>query len=239
MESEEVYPDATPETFVDTVIHPGEPHVATVLLIDTSGSMSGPSIREINEGLKLFKNEVLNDNLARKRVDLAVVTFGGSNEVNVISPFGPIENFDPPILVAHGGTPLGKGILKAIELVEERKREYKSKGIDYYRPWIFMMTDGAPTDMTPGDPMWANVVDNVHTGEKNAKFSFFAVAVEHAAMGILQQIAPPTRHPVKLKEGQFKTMFAWLSKSASSIANSGIGAQTQLPDVGGWVEVQS
>ncbi|MGQ7159271.1 hypothetical protein ACUODF_59275, partial [Escherichia coli] len=46
-------------------------------------------------------------------------------------------NFFPPILFAQGDTPMGAAITKALDMVEERKREYRANGISYYRPWIF------------------------------------------------------------------------------------------------------
>jgi len=58
--------------------NPTQPHCATVLLLDTSGSMDGEKIAHLNQALSQFKDETLKDDLARKRVDLAVLTFGGS-----------------------------------------------------------------------------------------------------------------------------------------------------------------
>ena len=220
------------------IANPQQPHVATVLLLDTSGSMTdGNKITHLNEGLKIFKEDVSSDDLARKRVDLAVISFG--DDVNVISDFSSVEEFKPPRLKASGLTPMGDAILRAVELVEERKEMYKAKGIDYYRPWIFMITDGAPTDLQLGDSMWNEVIKEVHEGEANKKFLFFAVGVEPANMDLLKQIAPPNREPVKLKQGKFKEMFEWLSKSQAKISSSKIGEQVALENpVGpqGWGE---
>ena len=153
-----------------------QPHVATVLLLDTSGSMDGEKIRSLNEGLKTFKEDIEQDELAAKRVDLAVITFDDSVQIN--HNFSSIEGFDPPSLTAGGYTTMGDAILKAAEMIEERKQQYKQKGIDFYRPWIFMITDGEPTDMQPGDSKWNEVIKVVHNGEANKKFMFFGVAVE-------------------------------------------------------------
>jgi len=132
-----------------------QPHVATILLLDTSGSMHGDKIDALNEGLRNFKTSVESDELAKMRVDLAVVTF--NDRVDVIHNFSSIENFEPSTLSANGSTSMGDAILKAAEMIEERKKQYKDNGVDYYRPWIFMITDGEPTDMNPGSSKWENV----------------------------------------------------------------------------------
>jgi uncharacterized protein YegL len=220
------------------VSYPQEPHAATVLLLDTSGSMyENSKIDQLNEGLRYFKKEVLDDDLARKRVDLSVITFGGS--VNLIRDFSPIEKFEPPTLYANGGTPMGEGIIKAIDLVESRKNEYKNEGVSYYRPWIFMITDGIPTDMNIGDSVWNDVINRVHSGEANHKFLFFVVGVEPADMNLLKQLAPPNREPLKLKQDRFKEMFEWLSKSQTKVSSGKVGDQTALPSPLGWGEAST
>ncbi len=219
------------------IANPTQPHCATVLLLDTSGSMDGEKITALNEGLRTFKDEVAKDELAAKRVDLAVLTFGES--VGVTHEFSSIDDFDPPVLEADGYTPMGDAILKAADLIEQRKQHYKNQGIDYYRPWIFLITDGDPTDMEPGDAHWNEVVRRVHEGEASKKFMFFAVGVEPANLQALTQIAPPTRPPIKLKEKKFKEMFDWLSKSQAKVSASKVGDQVPLenPVAAGWGEV--
>jgi uncharacterized protein YegL len=59
---------------------PEEPKCALVLSVDVSGSMSEiidglPKIQELNEGLKLLKEELAKDSLAIKRVKISLVTF--------------------------------------------------------------------------------------------------------------------------------------------------------------------
>lgn len=219
------------------IANPQQPHCATVLLLDTSGSMQGGKITALTEGLTVFKEDVSTDELASKRLDLAVITFGDG--VCVTHDFSSIVDFEPPTLSADGYTPMGEAILKAIELIEQRKQQYKDKGIDYYRPWIFMITDGDPTDMQPGDPMWNDVIRKVHDGENNKKFMFFAVAVEPANTELLKQIAPPNRPPIMLKQGRFKDLFNWLSKSQSKVSSSKVGEQVALenPVAAGWAAV--
>src|SRR5260370_782460 len=113
-----------------------EPRVPCVLLLDVSGSMAGQPIAELNSALVTFKDTMAADTLSGKRAEIAILTFGG--EVDLIQDFITAGTFVPPILQSTCATPMGQAIEKAIEIVTQRKQTYKTNGISYYRPWIFM-----------------------------------------------------------------------------------------------------
>ena len=118
-----------------------EPRVPCVLILDISQSMQGNRINELNAGLRSYKDELLTDPLASKRVEVAIVTFGG--DVNRAVDFVTANKFEPPTLLASGNTPMGQAINNALDMIEERKSSYREHGIAYYRPWAFLITDGA------------------------------------------------------------------------------------------------
>ena len=186
-----------------------EPRCPCVLLLDVSGSMTGEAIEELNAGLVTFKQELMADSLAHKRVEVAVITFG---PVQVVRDFQTAEHFQPPTLSAEGDTPMGAAIECALELLRRRKEEYRASGITFYRPWILMITDGAPSDN------WAEAAASVQAGEASKSFAFFAIAVRGANLQTLRQIS--VRAPLRLKGLQFRSMFQWLSNSMKSVSHS-------------------
>jgi len=223
------------------VASPEQPHCATLLLLDTSGSMADSrKIQQLNEGLQIFKEEILKDELASSRVDVAVVTFGDGT-VSVVHPFTSIQDFQPPQLRADGDTPMGEAILQGINLIESRKKIYRDLGVNYYRPWVFMITDGEPTDMKPGDQKWSQVKNLIEEYENKGKLLFFSVGVDPANLGLLNQIMPPNRGALKLKQGNFREMFQWLSSSQEKIVKSdvGPGEMVKLDAPSGWSEIQA
>ena len=212
------------------VAYPQQPHCATVLLLDTSGSMSGAKITGLNDGLRLFLRETGADPLASKRVDLAVVTFGG--EVSLQHAFAPVTEYAADLtLTAQGSTPMGRALERGLEMLETRKATYRQQGTDYYRPWLFLITDGDPTDMHPGDDRWNALTQRLREGVAARRFAFFAVGVEGANLERLRQLCPPDRPPLALKGLAFAELFQWLSRSQRQVSASHTGEQVQLPTV--------
>jgi uncharacterized protein YegL len=206
-----------------------EPRCPCVLLLDVSGSMAGAPIAALNAGLQTFQTELIGDSLAAQRVEVAVVTFGGG--VQTACDFQVASSFTPPALVAGGDTPMGSAIRRAIDLVAQRKSAYKQAGVHYYRPWIFMLTDGAPTDD------WNAAAELVRQGEAAKTFAFFSVGFEGANFDILRQITP--RSPLKLEGLKFREMFVWLSQSQRSVSHSKPGEEhaVKLTSPAGWASL--
>lgn len=208
-----------------------DPRAPCLLLLDTSASMGGEPIAALNEGLQVFKRDLMTDQLARRRVEIAVMTFG-SGGVREIQNFVTAEQWNPPQLSAGGSTPMGEALRRGLELLRERKDMYRNAGLQYFRPWVFLISDGEPTDQIDEAARAARQED------AGNGLAFFVVGVERANLEKLGEIAPPSRPPLKLKGLQFAELFLWLSQSQQRISHSRVGDQLALPPVG-WSEVRS
>jgi uncharacterized protein YegL len=242
-----------------------EPRCPVVLVLDTSGSMQGTAIQELNEGLRAFAAAIKGDRLASLRVEVAVIVFGGKvraldvrgappaggKDVVVFNPMGlavrpkigdvpfdarqafvTVDQFQPPSLDANGDTPLGEAVSRALALLRERKEIYKQNGLDYFRPWIFAITDGKPTDKG-----WEAVAEQVRQEETRKGVVFYGVGVEGADLQVLSKFST-ARPALKLKGLAFGELFTWLSKSLSAITHSRPGEQAPLPPVG-WGSIDT
>jgi len=207
-----------------------EPRCPCVLLLDTSGSMQGAPIEALNQGLLSFKDELTKNPLASRRVEVSIVTF--DSNINVVQDFVTADQFTPPILTAQGLTTMGAGIHKSLDLIQERKAQYRSNGVAYYRPWIFMITDGEPQGEP--DELVEQASRRLQGDETNKRVAFFSVGVENANMTRLSQLA--VRTPLKLNGLNFVEMFVWLSASMSAVSHSKVDEQVALPPIG-WGSV--
>jgi len=199
-----------------------EPRQPLVLLVDTSGSMSA-DLPDVAEGLSGLRAALQRDTVARNRVELLVITFGGA--VAVHGDFGEAAVFEPPALAATGETPMAAALEQALDLVEMKKRAYKESGLDYYRPLLFLITDGEPTDTAK----WPEIVRRVREAESTKKLSLLSVGTKSANFNRLKELSPD-RAPLRLKEAQWGTMFQWLSRSLSARSRSRPGEAMALED---------
>lgn len=207
-----------------------EPRCPCVLVLDTSASMQGEPIEALNHGLVTFRENLIKDPMASRRVEVAVIAF--DNEIRVVQDFITPDRFEPPRLTAQGQTFMGGAIQKALDLIQARKQQYRTNGIAYYRPWAFLITDGEPQ----GEPesVVQSAAQRLKNDEAAKRVAFFAVGVEGANMETLGTLV--VRTPVKLQGLNFAEMFVWLSRSMEAVAQSRTDEQVALPPPG-WASV--
>jgi len=200
------------------------------LVLDTSGSMVGAPIDELNEGVKHFVKELLDDELVCDVADVAIVTYGES--VKKQMDFSNVSSDTIVDCVANGATPMGEAIEYSLDLLEKRKKEYKNHGTEYYQPWMCIMSDGIPTDPERYEAAVVRSNEMVNGG----KLTIFPVAIgENADINVLNRISP--KLPALRLEGlKFKEFFEWLSRSAKKVSESMPGEEVSLPQPT-WVKV--
>jgi uncharacterized protein YegL len=186
-----------------------QPRCPCVLLLDTSGSMSGRRIAALNAGLVTFADELRADPLATKRVEVAVMNFPPVK----LATFQSAHEFIAPRFTADGPTPMGEAMTAALGLIERRKVDYRTHGIEYFRPWIFLVTDGEPTDKN-----WEHAAAAAREAMREKHTVIWTVGVEDADMTKLAEFS--TKPPLALQGLKFQLMFQWLTRSLAAVAGS-------------------
>jgi uncharacterized protein YegL len=114
------------------------------LVLDTSGSMLGEPIEAVKTGLQTLVSALRQDPNALESAHLSVITF--DTEARQIAPLAELADFKVPEIKAGGTTALGA----ALSLLAECIRRDVVKGSETrrgdWKPLVFLMTDGAPTD---------------------------------------------------------------------------------------------
>ncbi len=228
----------------------GTPRVAICLCLDVSGSMSvvefgdfkktgnvvvkdgkkyipvtGGVTRmdELQRGIEAFYEEIRNDAKAQYSAEICVVAF--SDTAECISDFANIYRQETPHLKLGDMTAMGEGVNMALDLLEQRKKEYKSVGVDYYQPWLVLMTDGAPN----GDPNeLERAIARTTQLVSEKKLTIFPIGVgETANLETLARFTPK-HHAIKLEKLRFKEFFEWLSESVEKTSQSIVGEKVEL-----------
>ena len=210
--------------------------VPVCLCLDVSGSMQGEPIQELNEGVRMFYKAIQEDETALYAAEVCIVTFGGSGACCLADFSNLVQLQNPPMLNANGMTPMGEAVNLGLDLLEKRKNEYKSKGVDYYQPWLVIMTDGAPN----GDyNELSRAIKRTADMAYQKRLSIFPIGIgKDADMEVLARFSPK-RNPLKLQGLKFSEFFEWLSQSVSKTSQSipGESVPLDIDGIKGWAEL--
>jgi uncharacterized protein YegL len=194
-----------------------------VLVLDTSGSMAGDDrIEQLNQALELFEKTIKGNETLRQQLMLSVIGFG--SQVDILCDWTQGDQFSAPHLVAAGQTSMGAAMRAAHAAVEEIRTKLKASGVPYTRPWIFLMSDGGPTDD------WQASADESRKRCEAKRAVVWPFGVSGANTKALHAFARPDMNVYMLDETtDFGAIFEWLGSSLGALASStGTGA-LQLP----------
>ena len=234
---------------VEDLVNNPTPRVPICLCLDTSGSMGrtvggtrtgekvfsdgqewnvvtgGTScISEMQLGIEQFYKAIREDETAMYSAEIAIVTF--DDKVTCVEDFSNIDRQEEiPKLTAQGNTAIGEGVNLALDLLEKRKSEYKEKGVDYFQPWLVLMTDGEPN----GDSeALIRAINRTRDYVNSDKLTVFPVGIGGAAdLNTLNEFSPK-RQALRLQGLQFQDFFSWLSQSVAQTSMSSPGEDVAL-----------
>ena len=210
------------------------PRCPVVLLLDTSGSMYGQPINELNAALCQFIQETSEDEAASMSVELEVISF--DDTANIVLPFTPISSIqrNSVQLVTAGMTSMGAALNLAKSELENRRRMYRNAGISSYRPWVILMTDGGPNDS------WTLPADKMRELGEKGKITYIGIEIGPSAdHQTMCRILPAQPGPVKLQGLKFKQFFRWLTDSLKSVSASTVSEQdnVKLGSIRSWADL--
>jgi len=185
------------------------------LVLDTSTSMEGQRIDQLNAGIEAFLQEIQDDpaNLGQK-LEIGIITFDSTVE-RICEP-KLAEFIDHAPLSAQGSTCMVDGVREGINMVRQRKDWYRSTGQKYYRPWVIMITDGEPDPAQKA--LIPQLAAEIEAGMKAKDFCFMAIGVEGADTSVLQTISNSEIPPRMLAGLKFAAFFRWLSSTIADVA---------------------
>lgn len=201
------------------------PRISICLCLDTSGSMYGEPIKALNEGVKLFYESIKQDLVASGVAEISVVTFGADG-VQTHAEFGSVNRVaNVPQFTAGGLTPMGEALNLAMDKLAKRRQEYRQSGVEYYKPWLVLMTDGKNNGSASEFSRARQRVADFCAG---GNLDFLPIAVGNEAS--MEQLASfsPAHKPLKLRGLCFREFFSWLSRSVSRVSCSTPGCERPL-----------
>lgn len=177
-----------------------------VLLLDVSGSMSGPKIDNLNKAVEDMLETFAQEEKMETEILVSVITFG--SQVKLHSPYTKASQFQWQSLIADGSTPLGTALKMTKSMIED-KEVTPSRA---YRPTIVLVSDGQPTDS------WEKSLNDFITEGRSSKCDRMAMAIgRDADTSVLKRFIEGTPHELFYAEnaGQLHEFFQRVTMSVT------------------------
>ena len=194
------------------------------ILLDTSGSMRGEPIHSVNVRLQSMLSALRQDPYALESVHLSVITF--DLEAKVYLPLTPLDQVQIPDLdvPSAGATFMGA----ALELLAQEVGQHVQKSTDDvkgdWRPLLFLMTDGSPSDVYAYQQMLSTI--------KQLNFATIVAcaAGPKAKTESLLQLTSQVVVLDSMDSNSFASFFKWVSASVvAGSSSAGVTDSISLP----------
>jgi uncharacterized protein YegL len=195
------------------------------LVLDTSGSMTGEPIEAVKNGVQVLTSTLRQDPYALETAYLSVITFDSA--AKQIVPLTELATFQMPEIQASGGTSLGEGLTLLSNKIDKEVVKTTSEMKGDWKPLVFLMTDGAPTDN------WQKGLAEFK--KRKVGIIVACAAGQGANTSILQQITEIVVQLDTADSATIKAFFKWVSASISTgsqkVEASGteVGGLNELP----------
>ncbi|MCX7256925.1 MAG: VWA domain-containing protein [Polaromonas sp.] len=176
------------------------------LLLDTSGSMHGEPIEAVKNGVQVLVSTLRQDPYALETAFLSIITFDST--ARQIVPLTELATFQIPTFSASGCTELGAALALLADKIEAEVGKTTAQVKGDWKPIVFIMTDGSPTDD------WKKGLERlkkVRTGLVIA-----CAAGQGADTSVLKQITEVVVQLDTADASTIKAFFKWVSASVST-----------------------
>ncbi len=194
------------------------------LLLDTSGSMRGEPIESVKVNLQAMLSSLRRDPMALESVHISIISF--DRDVNVLVPLTSLEDLRIPDLQTPdaGPTHLGLALEELCRRVDSEVIKNTEQAKGDWRPMLFVMTDGSPSDKMKYKEMIPEV--------RRRNFATI-VACAAGPKAKKDELLPLADHVVSMDTADsstFAAFFQWVSDTVSSGGTSmGATATPPLP----------
>lgn len=180
------------------------------LLLDTSGSMYGEPIEAVKNGVQTLISTLRSDPYALETAYLSIITFNSTAQQ--ITPLTELAAIQQPNIDARGCTVLGGALELLAKKVDSEITKTTAEVKGDWRPLVFLMTDGEPTD-------------SITKGLEEFKKRKFGMVVACAAgqganVNTLKQITENVVQLDTADSATIKAFFKWVSASISTSSKS-------------------
>lgn len=208
--------------------------ILVLFCVDTSWSMNGEPLEKVNDALTRWCADLRRDDYYARSLEVALVTFGGDTVTawkgasrlssRSVDSFVRLADFRLPTLQASGRTPMGEALMLSLDIITLRKEYLKRRSQQYYRPLLWLVSDGEPTDD------WEPLVQQIAAGEANSRLTFFAVGVNHhnpKRQRVLASLSPGEKGAYEIESVDPDELVALFSDSVDQLRAGGEAAGWQ------------
>lgn len=180
------------------------------ILIDCSESMAGEPIDAVQRGLDAMLQQLRRNPHALESVCISVITFDARAKVAV--PLTELSDFNIPVLSIKPGTALGAALKLLAERIKRDVQKTTNEIKGDYRPIVFLLTDGQPTDEWESA---ANTLKKVNPKLAN----IYAIGCgKEIDFSVLTQITDIAYHIKEVSSEMIAKFFIWMSASVQSMS---------------------